>query len=324
MLKKICGTSFCLFVLSLNAKPTELKLVTISASQKNIELSGLVYHSGKLLTVADKGDQHFLYEISWPIKNNKYYNYKPHMDLKKLSGSKKVDESIEKTTEVSEKNRRFDLEGLTTCGTEVFIANERVRQVIKVNTKNKTVSVPVVLKDQGVFEGSANAGFEGIAADCKSEILYIAKERDPSFILSVSLKNSKVLGKHTFERSNRIGQKVINPWNGDGLFTINEDIAGLKFHNGFLYVLERNTSEVAKVNPKTWKVESRVSFFQVQKNLYETGEPFGVAEALEIIDNKIVIGFDNNNTPLTHSSHKNYNLKGTGAIIAVFEKPKDF
>ncbi len=117
---------------------------------------------------------------------------------------------------------------------------------------------------------------------------------------------------------------MINPFGGDGLFNIGPDIADLFFLNGFLYVLERNTFEISKIDPSSFKVLARVSYYETEMPLYNSGEPFGLAEALYLTKNEIVIGFDNNATPLSAWSQLKYKVIGNYGSIIYFKRPKGF
>ena len=85
-----------------------------------------------------------------------------------------------------------------------------------------------------------NKGFEGIAVDCKNMVAYIAKERDPRFIISYDLNKKEITD--------------INLKDSEG------DISDLKYQDGYLYILERNANLIAKMDAVSKKIISKVSY----------------------------------------------------------------
>jgi uncharacterized protein YjiK len=281
--------------------------------------------------VSDGGGDHYLYELK--LGKGRKFNTKKGVDLTKLDGTRTYLEALSRLALVKPDDRRLDLEGLAVCGDAVYVVNERVRQVLVVDLAARKLEMAPIDFGAGdpegaarLFQGGGNAGFEGVAADCAGKVLYVAKEREPRYIVKVDLATWKVLGSFDLAPSDRDGQKVINPFTGDGLMALNPDFADLAFDGGFLYVLERNTAEIAKVDPASGQVVARVSYYKTERAplLYETGEPFGVAEALLLDKDRIWIGFDNNGQPVGGKTAKAYDVKGHPPALAAFKRPAGF
>lgn len=300
----------------------EGKVISVQPVKANLELSGIIKTPTGYYFVSDDGKDHYLYEgTSGPDG----IEVKKVLDLESSASGKKYKETFKNHKELKEKNRRWDLEGIAQCGSVFYLANERVREVFKL-AGNKII--PLKINFRAAFsrfdEGGANAGFEGIAVDCKNQIMYVAKEREPRQIFVINLKNLKISKIFDFHGSNRQGQLVIDPFTANGLLAIGPDIADMHFYNGFLYVLERNTYEVTKIDPNTFNVVGRMSYYFASRPLYEKIEPFGLAEALAISDDRIYIGLDNNLTELSGYAKKQYGISGTTGVLITIERPKGF
>lgn len=303
-------------------KRPELELVEVWVSDSELEISGIARINGSIHIVSDGGDDTFLYKLH---RKSYKLSFTKAVTLNQLKGFSDYEKSFKKHKEIKKKHRRFDMEGLALCGEDLFVVNERVREVFVI--RNQKELIPLRIDFSGykdLNEGGANAGFEGIAVDCANQILFVAKERDPRQLFKIDLKSLKVIKMGDFEGSDRQGQKVINPFDGKGLFTIGPDIADLYFENGFLYALERNTYEIAKIDPNTFKVISRVSYFTSEKPLYESPEPFGLSEALSMNKEHIYIGIDNNGFPLGEKPRKQFKMDANFSSIMVLKRPAGF
>ena len=310
------------FISVARAEASELELVRVQFARSDHELSGLAVQGKHLVLVADDKEDHYLYKATLAGKR---YAITRLLDLNRIEGFRPYLDSLQGEARVPEKDRRIDLEGIAICGRKTYLINERVRQIVVVEDEKKISRLPLDFEGyKALFDGGPNAGFEGIAADCGTDTLYVAKEREPRQIFVVDLKTQQITKTFDFPPSERAGQKVIDPFTGKGLFAVGSDISDLAFDGGFLYVLERNTYEVTKLDAKTFEVLGRVSYFKTEKPLYETGEPFGQAEALRLSPGEIMIGVDNNDTPLTHFATKTYGVSGKVGAIMTFKRPKGF
>lgn len=289
------------------------------------EMSGIAMLGKEMIVVADEAEDHYLYKIERKKKDGRF-KLVPMLDLRRLEGWSAVLEKMKETLGVPEKHRRLDLEGIAACPGVLYLANERTRQVLVVEELKRIKVAPIdfLAGFPELFAGEANAGFEGIAADCAGDVLYVAKEREPRKILKVDVKTWKLLEAFDVPPSDRAGQKVINPFTGDGLFDIGPDYADLYFDKGFLYALERNTFEVTKIDPAKKEVIARLSYYKTEKPLYESHEPFGLAENLWLNSGELWIGLDNNGTPTTRKAAKELKYEGEGGVFLIYKRPEGF
>jgi uncharacterized protein YjiK len=288
------------------------------------ELSGLTFDSdGKtLLGVADSDDNRSIYQIV--IKDN-HFELTPKVTFDKLPGYASYRQSLSKVTQLLEKDRRHDFEGIARCGSTYYIIDERVRKVIEVRN-GKFREFPLHLSTlTNLWSGEANAGFEGIAVNCDDQLLYLAKEREPRLLITVNLKSGDLISYSSkLPRSARDNQRVIDFKTGRGLMKVNEDISDLFFVDGALYVLERYTREIVKLDPKTLKELKRVSYFFSEFGLYQTALPFGLAEGLAIAGNRIYVAIDHNHESLSRKATEKFGVSGERGSIFVFKRPEGF
>jgi hypothetical protein len=289
----------------------ELKNIKFSETQLRPEISGLWMWSNKSFIVSDRPDDHFIYEILSSGKDR--FKIKPFINLKTL-----------KSAEAYLKKDDLDLEGLSGCGEDFYLVNERRREILKVS-KNTFEFLDIDFsKTSGVYEGIPNAGFEAVAVDCEKQIMYVGKEREPTFIVKVDLATKKAMGIIEPVGSSRLGQKVISFKTGEDLIEVSKDVSDLFYSNGFLYVLERNQYAIQKIDLATEKMVARYSYFFTEKDLYSTGEPFGIAEALFLTKDEIILGIDQNAAPLSVHAEKKYKQKGARGALLYFKRPEGF
>lgn len=156
-------------------------------------------------------------------------------------------------------------------------------------------------KPQSMYD---NAGFEGIAADCEREKLYVAKERQPRYIVKTDF-NGNVDGILIVPTNSRHYTAVLSPMDGKSNFLIEPDISDLYFFEDNLFVLERNSGSIAQLQVDTGKLVARYDYspwefiydeLQPKTNMIM---PFGMAETLVVSKKKeklnFRIGFDNGN-----------------------------
>lgn len=311
----------------------ELVLDGVLFARDAHELSGLAQAKEGHWAVADAQDDHYIYLLK-TSSGVKRYSFDLPVDLSTFKGFPDITAAAQAETRIPPKDRRLDLEGLALCGDTAYLVSERVRQILVADLKTSTiVKAPVNFGYADLFAGEANAGFEGIAADCAKRVLYIAKERDPRRILIVEAASWTMIGEFDVPPSGRNDLKHKTFTDRDGkTHSIAADFADLAFDGGFLYALERNSFEVAKIDPKTFAVVGRVSYLKTEEGLYDTGEPFGIAEALVLSSGQITIGLDNNGSHLSQAAQQKYRVSdhpqdkkvdGFGAIL-VFKRPAGF
>lgn len=291
----------------------------------NEEISGLVLSrdGNHLLTVGDNDTNRALYLVE--KKQNQRFNLQTYLDFENLEGYKTYRASLNKVDKLVEKDRRHDFEGIARCDDHFFLIDERVRKIIKFSkTSFNELNLDLTIIGE-LWLGSANAGFEGIAVDCASQHLFIAKERDPRLLIKVDLVTGKIIKQSSvLPRSSRDGQKVINFRSGEGLLQISPDISDLYFYDGFLYILERYTREIVKIDPSTFSELQRVSYFKSEFGLYQSPYPFGLAEGLAVSKDKVFVGLDHNGEFLSEMALAKFGVKGAYPTIFVFKRPKGF
>lgn len=311
----------CLFLgllLSFNAQAIQdLKFEKILFNRDNSEISGLTLKDGELLFVADKLSNRAIYKVSF--ENDRFF-YTNYLDISKLQGHNSY---FAKALLFKHGGRNvkspFDLEGLTYCNNNYYLANEQTRHILKVNKKSirqLKINFDKIFKKLGtpLSKISTNAGFEGIAIDCKNKILYVAQERQPRAIIIVNLKTNKPID--IFQTKSEKNNKVAPSY------------SDIHFENGFLYILERNSHIITKLDTKTKKIISQVKYGKTNnlhlKEIYNTGEPYGLAEGLTMDKNKIYLALDNNKNKLSKKAQDTYKLKGNFSSILIYKRPKGF
>lgn len=233
----------------------------------------------------------------------------------------------------------FDLEGVAQCGAHLYLANERIREIIEIDLSEETIrplplnwnSTPVV------FAGGRNAGFEGITVDCEKQILYLGKERAPRQIVAVNLKNNQVLKTFDVPASNRFQKQTETLRQYQPNHQVGQDFADLAFDNGYIYALERNSYEIAKIDPTKQEVVGRIYFGDINlqrkesgrslplNTLYRTFEYFGLTEGLAVDAKRFVIALDNNHKNLSDEAISELsppNRKST--LILEIARPEGF
>lgn len=205
-------------------------------------------------------------------------------------------------------NSKADLESLDYCeGSGIFYTDEKSNIVYYSGTEGERQVV--FDKNQLDFDlnWGTNKGLEGIAVDCKNMVAYIAKERDPRFIITYDLKTKEITD--------------INLKDSEG------DISDLKYQDGYLYILERNANLIAKMDAVSKEIVSKVSYKNTCSHpngkLYDNSK-YGMAEALLLTNDYIWIGLDNNGLPFSKHAENTYGLSGTHPVIIGFKRPAGF
>ena len=307
---------FTLLCSTLLAEDLEFK--NIYFLDKNLEISGLTTYKDNLIFISDNKEDQYIYQLK--LKDSKTYLTDTFLKINTIKNFQEYYYS----TLLSNKGGRWlkspwDLEGIALCGDTMYLANEQVREILSIDLNKKSLNV-IPFNFQAAFAelGKAmediptNAGFEGVTVDCETQTLYIAQERNPRGIFVYNLKNNQYLG---LIRTIEAKTNQVSP-----------DYSDLFFYKKHLYVIERNEWKVLKINPSTKKVVTEYSFENNPvlnlRKLYKTDEPYGLAEALFINDEEVIIGIDNNNKPLSKRAEILFNFRGTSSSLIHFKKPK--
>jgi hypothetical protein len=260
---------------------------------KNVrfDLSGMVLLQDKIIAIADKDWDKYIYQIEVQSTNFDYIHFIdicPDFEL--------------------------DIEGIDFCNNHFYLLDEGRNEVYEVFPGSCKLNKLIVPWDEYGIERKnwGNKGFEGIAIDGSNQIMYLAKEREPRRIFEINLKNMA------------ISEPFIKELNDGG----GHDISELKYENGFLYILERGLGQITRLNIKT-KEKVSVTYqnyvFKNGQRWFKNQNPqYGMAEAFILKENEIWLGIDNNGDPVSKFG-KDYGLKdGINTAILVFIRPKGF
>lgn len=266
----------------------ELKQFAHGENREKFDLSGLVMDAtGTIYAISDRENHDYIYKLDW--NKGRLNKYIP-LGIKE----------------------NLDIEAIDICGDNFYISNEKTDSIFIVKKDEPIKKIKIDTKSTGVkkyFFSGSNKGFEGMAIDCENQVMYLTKEREPRFILTVDLKENKILKKWDIPMP-------------EGSF----DYSEAKFQNGFLYIIERTPMLITKINPETEKVIAKYSYQNKEKG---PGYLYGPAthtfgEALILTPDEIWIGFDNNGLKATNNSHKELALKGRAPLVMRFKRPKGF
>lgn len=288
-------TSFLLLLLLLVAPlpPHELelkRLVQLDSIGARFDLSGIVKVGERIFVVSDKEWDRYIYEIR--MSENKFTVIDQFALGQEGFGTD------------------LDLEGIGYCDGDYYLVNESGNNVIITSLVDSVRILAIDYKQthEDPSNWGKNTGYEGVGLDCQNMMMYLAKEREPRFLVTVDLKTGKAIGK-------------FNPATG------NEDVSDLYFENGFLYVLERNAFLVTKLDALNMEIVDRVSYGEICNSpdgkLFEPAQ-YGMAEALLLTNQEIWIGLDNNSVQVSDHARKMYHISGSNPVILVFTRPQGF
>ncbi len=189
-----------------------------------------------------------------------------------------------------------DFEGLFHDGQRFLIAEEDSASIVFLSADGIAERRQVILQhlhtettDPG---GTENTGFEGITFDSDSGVLYLAIERQYRMIYEVDSETLRRTGFFDVPSGWRLPR-----WERaarGGWISIFPDYTGLFFEHGYLYALVRNDPAVLKIDPRQRRLVHRVEFSLNPTDYYETQEPFGLAEGLALVEDRMLVLLDNN------------------------------
>jgi len=207
-------------------------------------------------------------------------------------------------------NDMFSIEALAAGKSKIYFANEDNHMVYEFYGQS-LVELPIQFAEGGIDTDDwiNNTGIEGLAVDEPGNRMFVAKEREPRYILECSLTDYSIQHKYTIPE------------------TESNDFADLFYENGHLYALERNGNYIAKINADTRQLVGKVSYRHIctpaEGRLYK-GAKYGLAEALLMSDTEIWIGLDNNGREVADHAKEKYNLQGNKPVIIRFKRPEGF
>lgn len=278
--------SFSCFSQTSDWEELELKSIHVLAGYNRIfDLSGISRVGHNYYVISDKEYHTWIYEINLEKQSFQIID----------SVSLQYDQSA-------------DIEAIDYCEQfSWFFTNEKNNQayISDLTGQSKLIFDFKQLGDP--LDWGTNKGLEGIAVDCTNKILYLAKEREPRFIISYDMTKKVITG--------------INLKDSLG------DISDLKYESGFLYLLERNENLIAKVDVTTMEIVDKVSYKDTcshpQGKLY-AGTEYGMAEALLMTPDEIWMGLDNNGMYFSEFATSTFGLTGNRPVILRFKRPEGF
>ena len=162
--------------LSAGAGLRDLEVIRFTFGTSSQEISGAAFIRGRLHIVADGPQDLGIYTVH-PM--GKRFELRGYLDIGTLIGYHEYIAALQSNTEVPAKDRLIDFEGVCSCGSSIYLANERARHILRVKA-GKVEWMPIDFSNFKPFqEGGSNAGFEGVAVDCAQDLMYVAKERSP-------------------------------------------------------------------------------------------------------------------------------------------------
>ncbi|MCC5927609.1 MAG: esterase-like activity of phytase family protein [Cyclobacteriaceae bacterium] len=285
--------SFSLTMVACAQHTEELRLVKVMQLSNDytlqFDLSGIVQNDqGDWYVIADKNWDRYMYRID--TAGNCWH--------------------ITDKVPLPHTSAKIDFEAVDFCNGWYYFSDEEDNSVWRFK-ENLWEEVTIPYEKIGVdpAQWKGNTGLEGLAVDCDNEILYLAKEREPRFIFSINLKNGEITQPFDIPQ------------------THSNDFSDLKFENGYLYAIERNGNYIAKIDPIRRELIDKVSYRSTstpeQGRLY-AGAKYGMAEALLLLDDYIVIGLDNNGLPVADFAEELYDISGIHPVLLFFERPEGF
>lgn len=259
---------------------------------------------GALYTVADK----LHYSIYKLDLSNPSEGYDANADIK-LNTKQMLKLRLKK-------KNKFDFEGLAFHKGEFYAADERDRNVFKIDREGNMTKLDIdingYMKSKGIRNDVENSGLEGLTIDSEHEMMYLMKERQESEILAVDMKTNKVVNHF----------KVALPGN------VEPTLTDASFYNGHLYVLLRSHRQVLKMNPENGAILSIYDYRKYEedpKNVYvkiptfgsgNDPQGYGVMEGLAVTKDAIYIATDNNMLPLKR------NILNNKPQLFIFSNPE--
>ncbi|NJO00492.1 MAG: hypothetical protein HC880_01335 [Bacteroidia bacterium] len=308
-----------------HALPAETKVLKLVEHRGSFDLSGLVRAEGNFFAISDKAQDQNIYQIK----------------IDTLQHTWQIIQAISLGATSADR----DLEAIDYCQGWFYLVDERSSQILRSHDSLSFAEIvpdwaSIGLNPQALIsdhvQQNGNAGFEGMALDCKNQILYLAKERGPRRIFRIDLERNTIQEPFAIALNAREDASCLayedlaqNP-------DYNGDISDLKFENGYLYILERFRCGILKMDATTGERIAFLSFHQVSypqgERLYQEKDGkipvFPMAEALLLTEDKIWVGMDNNGKafnprhPLLISSVADEN--DGSPIIMILPRPKNF
>jgi hypothetical protein len=269
-----------------------LETITLDQSQTRThplnashQISGAYGMQSYFFVVNDKDPM--IYQLSWAedsVTKQKKTVLNPYRNLEKLYGYYSYASSIKGS-------KKFDLEGVTSCssnGLLFYLVNEITGDILKADSKNLS-KLDINYEDFPDFRYDVgNDGFMGVTADCANQKLYVAKQKNPNIVFVVDL-NAK---------------RVVNSFDLSTGSDAEDDISDLFFKDNKLYVLQKNVTSIAVVNPnKTSNFIEKRYDYSVMSSFAKTGDD-GIAEGIVVQNGSAFLFLDQKKSDTAYSKSK--------------------
>ncbi|WP_445354712.1 esterase-like activity of phytase family protein [Microbulbifer sp. EKSA008] len=252
-------------------------------SSAGLDISGLSFCSGDLLAVSDKNSE----EIYTLELRDGSADLVSHLRLSGL-GIPEQDEPVsawEGFKELFRPAEDLDFEGVTCSDGQVYLVSEHYNRIaivdIEGNARWQEHSWSALARSQGFLQ-KTNASSEGLVK--ADDTFWVAMEREPRGLLRLNADG---------EASTLTLPQV------DGLDFAgrSEDLAGLDYHDGALFTLERNAHAVCRRALPSLEAEWCLDYRALEESperVYEETR-YGKGEGLAVGEQGIFVILDNNN-----------------------------
>ncbi|MCW8127560.1 esterase-like activity of phytase family protein [Microbulbifer halophilus] len=247
-----------------------------------LDVSGLSFCDGRLLAVSDK-DAGNLYEIAVDGRRASLVSHRALAGLDAPQGESGG--PLANLIDMTRPDTDMDFEGVTCDRESVYLVSERHHRIARLDRRGAAEWLPQrwaqAAREHGYLQ-KFNAAAEGLVEVDGN--FWIALEREPRGLLHLKADTGPTL----FE---------IPPVDGLDFRGRSEDIAGLAFHDGALFTLERNAHVVCRRSPEDLRAEWCVHYGAIEEApeyVYAETE-YGKGEGLAVDDSGIYLVFDNNN-----------------------------
>ncbi|MCJ8347142.1 SdiA-regulated domain-containing protein [bacterium] len=285
-----------------------LQSIRIDSSEvsKTPNFSGLTNDGKNLYTVSDRKGLHSVYQLK-AQKSSLTMKAMIYLDFPK--------EFLDPYAKSTKAFGRIDLEGICFAQDRFYIVNETMRDVLSLGLNGEASLIRIPFDSfhkskMNPFSGMRNAGLEAISCNNEDQKLYLFNERQFRMIYEYDLNTHYIQKQFSFSSGNELPKSVSE----DGSKWMYPDFAGSHYEKGILYVLVRNRRMIVKYDLEKSEVLERRIYKRFEDPMYQSDEPFGLAEGLTILNDKIYIIFDNNSFPLKATNGD------TSASLLVFKK----
>ncbi|MBN8431168.1 hypothetical protein JF535_09930 [Microbulbifer salipaludis] len=253
---------------------------------EGLDLSGLSFCQGELLTVADKSSER-IYRLA-PEPGHETVKLLPKADFARPALPDDQPVSMKaRALHYASTPLSMDFEGITCDGPDIFLLSERHNRIVRLDSaRHKGEWMPVRWSESARKQGYLqlfNAESEGLVR--VGDDFWVALEREPRGLLKLQLGDRE--GQHFYP---------VPPVAGLDFRGRSEDVTALAYYDGALFTLERNAFAVCRRSLSTlaaqWCIEYR-HIEEAPENIYRKTH-FGKGEGLAVNEQGMFVVLDNN------------------------------